>query len=77
MKYVEEVSIRRYEDGDFIIEIEEREDMYEAWLRHREYGVEYSMFDVYKRSLSGIEEFVEMVERSLKHYEEDYLEEVF
>lgn len=76
MKYVEKANITRYEDGDFVIEIEEREDMYEAWLRHREYGVEYSMFGVDKSSVSGIEEFTEMVEASLRHYEEDYLEGV-
>lgn len=76
MKLVEKVKITRYEDGDFIIDIEEHDDMYEAWLRHREYGVEYSMFGVYKSFLSGIAEFTEMVERSLSLYEEDYLEEV-
>ena len=76
MKYIEKANITRYEDGDFIIEIEERDDMYEAWLRHREYGIEYSMFDVNKTDVSGIEEFTQMVEDNLPLYEKDYIEEV-
>ena len=42
-------SVTRYEDGDYLIDIVEDNELFEAWLSHKDYGISTLMFGVPKR----------------------------
>lgn len=70
--------ITRYIDGDFIIEIVESENEFEAWIGHRNYGVFAEMFAVPKEQLENTitqEEFRDMVVADLDRHKSIYQEE--
>ena len=64
-----------YEHGDFRVCVIEKDDMFEAWLAHKEYGNASLMFGWPKmqpprpdKSFS-LDEFLEVVANSLEEYE--------
>ena len=68
--------INSYIADDYILEIHEGEDIYEAWLKHKDYGISISMFGLLK-SQYNYGEFLEIAEANLddhiKLYESLYI----
>lgn len=60
-----------YEHGDFLIDIVEMEDSYEAWLCLKNYGTKSLMFGSGKEMVTA-DEFLSLVETNLAEYERDY-----
>ena len=78
MKKLEDVSITRYESGDFYIEIAESDNMREAWLRHKDCGISELMFSMPIKQVDGITSydwFLDIVESNLTAYKDSYNEE--
>lgn len=60
-----------YEHGDFLIDIVEMEDSYEAWLCLKNYGTKSLMFGSGKETVTA-DEFLSLIEASLAEYKLDY-----
>lgn len=61
----------RYQHGKYYIDIFEEKTTYEAYLRHKDYGVSDLMFGEPKTQTS-YEEFLDLVKRNLPDYIETY-----
>ena len=73
------IKITRYADGEFVIDIVKTKDMngddiYEAWLQHKNYGVSDMMFG-YRCKDVTYDEFIEMVEANLPDHEINYMQD--
>ena len=79
MKENTDVIFTQYIDGEFVIEILEYPDTFEAWVYHKDYGVKELMWGCPKVQPNGHdvdrEGFLEMVEYNRAEYEEGFLEE--
>ena len=79
MKIVNNVKITRYETECFWIDIIETEDMFEAWLTGKDYGVSNLMFGCPKEQSNGhnisADGFMELVENNLDDYIYSYYRE--
>ena len=68
-----------YEYGDFFVEITVSHDDYEAWIRHKDYGVAQLMFGIPKyedgNHTKSYGQFKEIVIKNLDEYIELYREE--
>lgn len=69
-----DTKIIRFKHGDFFVDIVELDDMYEAWLRHKNYGISDMMFGDPKE-YGDLNWFLDLVEANLDEYEEGYMEE--
>lgn len=49
-----DTKITRYTDGDYLIDIVEKDTEFEAWLQHKDFGVSMLMFGVRKGCLQGV-----------------------
>lgn len=73
------IKIRRYEHGDFYIDIVDQGDIFEAWLQHKDYGIAEMMFGICKcvdeYDKLSYEDFLDLVSDALEEYEETYYNE--
>ena len=74
-------SVTRYEDGDYLIDIVEDNELFEAWLSHKDYGISTLMFGVPKRQEGNkiempFEAFRILVETNLDDYKATYEDEI-
>lgn len=71
--------IKRFTDGDFLIDIVETKDLHEAWLSHKAYDISCLMFEMpihANGEHTPYHRFVDLVEKNLPSYEEDYMEDI-
>lgn len=66
--------IIRFSDDDFYIDIVEEEKTLEAWMQHKNFGISVLMYGLLKSDVS-YNDFVAMVARDCKAYEQQYMEE--
>ena len=71
MKRIDSLKTTTYEDGDFLIDIVETADVYEAWLYRKDYGVKDLMFGMLKKDYSE-DRFLNFVIVNLEWHEEFY-----
>ena len=81
MKKAENVTVERYTDGDFCVDIVSHDGIREAWLSHDSVGVFVLMFGIPVRQdgrpAMFYNEFLRIVEANLQRKEEDYMSEYF
>lgn len=77
------VKTETYEVGDFLVDIQEDDEMFDMWLVHKDYGVKNYCFGSPKENYQygephtvTKEEFMETVEANLEDYIREYREEV-
>ena len=78
MKKLNDISITRYESGDFYIDITETDNTREAWLRHKDCGISELMFSMEIKQADGITSygwFLDIVEANLPAYKDSYEKE--
>ena len=44
----------------------EKEEMYHAWLYHKDYGLKHYCYGAMKKDFNSIEEFINMIDATLK-----------
>lgn len=71
-----EIKIDRYSDGDFIVEIVETADLFEAWIGRERYGAKEYFFGIPKGSTTK-DKFEELVFANFDKYAKDYVENHF
>lgn len=72
-------TIERFADGDFIIEVltTVNNESYEAWIRHKDYGISVHAIGVSSRigdRYISLDAFLKMVETNLEGYKKFYRE---
>ena len=72
-------SYRVSDYSDYIVDIVELSDEWEAWLYHKDYGVKMLMFGFAKKDQNNYpipqEMFLELVDANVNDYIDDYEEE--
>lgn len=69
----------KYSDG-FMVDITKHDNIFEAWLYHKDYGIKELVFGVDVSDVPTLEEFAEMVQGNLENendidgYIEDYMD---
>ena len=69
-----DTKITCFTDGDWFIDIVEDEEIHEAWLQHKDYGIAALMFGMMKKDKS-FEEFCETVKMDLENQKDFYRDE--
>lgn len=67
------IKITRFMDGDWNIDIVDLDDIYEAWIQHKQYGVSSLMFGLMKKDVSFSDAF-EIIKANIKEHKEFYRE---
>ena len=71
-----------YEHGNYRVCVIEKDEMFDAWLAHKEYGAASLMFGWLKvqpvepDKVYNLNEFLDMVANSLEEYEAFYQDEI-
>lgn len=71
----ETITIDRYTKENFVVEVFEEAEMYEAWIFEKSYGVKNLMFGIAKDDMSK-DEFVQIVFGNFEQYAKDYINEM-
>lgn len=71
IKPIDGMSVEYYTNGDWIVTIEETANMYEAWFRHKDYGIAEQLIGCVKEQQTK-EEFIEVAFDCLEGRTEDY-----
>lgn len=71
----ETIMVDRYTKDTFVVEVFEEEELYEAWIYEKSYGVKNLMFGIAKDDMSK-DEFVQLVFNNFDQYANDYINEM-
>lgn len=63
-------------EGNWMVDIQTKDDTYYAYLWHERYGIKELMFGCPVKQQS-YEDFLDTVEANFDEYKDDYIEEVF
>lgn len=77
MKRTMTIVMEEFRD-DFVVEIPDdpMEDVYDAWIYRKDYGVKHYMFGVEKSAVTE-DEFIALVRNNFDEYAQIYEEEVY
>lgn len=81
LKRIDE-KVTLYEHGDFRVCVIEKDDMFDAWLAHKDYGYATQIFGcpkvhpIYPGNPLSLDEFLKTVTNSLEKLEWIYFEEI-